>query len=85
MAEVNKVIYGTRILIDLTSDTVSEATLLTGSTAHKNDGTLITGTLLSGYPESLEINTEYIQDASNEDLLDSDGNSITDRWIYLRA
>lgn len=80
MAEVNKVIYGTRILIDLTSDTVSEATLLIGSTAHKNDGTL-----LSGYPESLEVNTEYIQDASDEDLLDSDGNSITDRWIYLRA
>lgn len=41
----NKVIYGGRTLIDLTSDTVSEATLAKGVTAHRADGTQITGTL----------------------------------------
>lgn len=40
---ISKVIYGDQILIDLTSDTVSEASLLTGVTAHGANGELITG------------------------------------------
>ena len=40
---INKIIYGGNTLIDLTGDTVSAATLLSGATAHDNSGTVITG------------------------------------------
>lgn len=41
---INKVIYGGRTLIDLTSDTVTADKLLKDITAHAADGTVITGT-----------------------------------------
>lgn len=41
---INKVEYGNTTLIDLTSDTVSEDTLLKGYTAHDKSGNVITGT-----------------------------------------
>lgn len=41
---INKVIYGGDTLIDLTSDTVDAAHLLSGYTAHDKSGTVITGT-----------------------------------------
>ena len=40
----NKVVYDGATLIDLTSDTVSPETLLTGATAHDASGVQITGT-----------------------------------------
>jgi len=40
----NKVILGSEVLIDLTSDTVDAAHLLSGKTAHSKSGALITGT-----------------------------------------
>lgn len=42
---INKVIYGSTTLIDLTGDTVSASHLETGYTAHDASGALITGTL----------------------------------------
>lgn len=42
---VNKVVYGTTVLVDLTSDTVAPETLLLGTVAHGADGEQITGTL----------------------------------------
>lgn len=42
--QVNKVVYGNRTLIDLTSDTVTEDKILSGFTAHDKSGTIITGT-----------------------------------------
>ena len=42
--QVNKVVYGNRTLIDLTSDTVTEDKILSGVTAHDKSGTIITGT-----------------------------------------
>ena len=45
---VNKVVYGTTVLVDLTEDTVTPAALLQGRTAHGKDGELITGTLDPG-------------------------------------
>lgn len=63
----NKVIYGGRTLIDLTGDTVTEATLAKGVTAHKADGTLITGTLEVDegiLPPSVE--TIYAEGGSSE-------------------
>lgn len=42
--EINKVVFGTDVLIDLTADTVTPAKLYKGATAHAKDGTTITGT-----------------------------------------
>ena len=42
--QVNKVVYGNRTLIDLTSDTVTKDKILSGFTAHDKSGTIITGT-----------------------------------------
>lgn len=43
--QVNKVIYGDRVLLDLTNDTVTESSVLKGVTFHKADGSLAVGTL----------------------------------------
>lgn len=40
----NQVIYGEQVLIDLTTDTVDPAHLLSGKTAHDKSGEVITGT-----------------------------------------
>lgn len=40
---VNKVIFGNGVLIDLTSDTVTAADILSGKTAHDKSGAAITG------------------------------------------
>lgn len=45
---VNKVVFGDRTLIDLTSDTVSADKLAKGVTAHDKTGAQITGTMESG-------------------------------------
>lgn len=42
---VTKVVYGGKVLIDLTGDTVTPGTLLTGTTAHDKSGAAITGTM----------------------------------------
>ena len=41
---VNKVVYGNKTLIDLTSDTVTKDKILSGFTAHDKSGATITGT-----------------------------------------
>lgn len=41
---INKVIWGDKVLVDLTADTVSEDTLAQGITAHDKTGAIITGT-----------------------------------------
>lgn len=43
---VNKVVYGGRTLIDLTSDTITPNVLLSGYTAHAKNGAQITGTFV---------------------------------------
>ena len=42
---INKIIFGTDTLIDLTSDTISPEVILEGYTAHDNSGATITGSL----------------------------------------
>ena len=41
---LNKIVYGSDVLIDLTGDTVSEDTLAKGITAHDKRGEVIVGT-----------------------------------------
>lgn len=40
---VNKIVYGTTVLVDLTSDSVTADALETGKTAHGKDGNIVTG------------------------------------------
>ena len=47
-AHVNKVVYGSSTLIDLTADTVTPATLMQGYTAHDASGAAIVGTASGG-------------------------------------
>lgn len=43
---VNKVVYGGDTIIDLTSDTVTVSSLLSGTTAHDKAGNSISGNLV---------------------------------------
>ena len=67
---VNKVIYGTQTLIDLTSDTVSADKMIAGITAHDKSGEVITGTCdfdtntqdaTAAVAEILEGKTAYVR------------------------
>ena len=57
---INKVIYGGRVLIDLTSDTVTADKLLAGYKAHGADGNIVNGTC------DYDMNT---QDATAAEIL----------------
>ena len=58
--EKNKIIYGGKVLLDLTNDTVSSDTLSRGITAHDKSGQIITGNLVpTDEVISEAINAEY--------------------------
>ena len=44
MAKPSKIVYGNTVILDLTSDTVAAANLLSGYTAHGRDGEEVVGT-----------------------------------------
>ena len=71
----NKVVFGNKVLIDLTGDTVTEEALLKGYTAHKADGTIITGTAFAGYPNEF-VFLDNIEDSSGNPIKDSSGKTI---------
>lgn len=52
----SKIVYGDKVLIDLTEDTITPATLKSGVTAHDALGAKITGTLDTTPPEESDIN-----------------------------
>lgn len=52
----SKIVYGDKVLIDLTEDTVTPATLKSGVTAHDASGAKITGTLDTAQPKESDIN-----------------------------
>lgn len=68
---VNKVVYDGNTLIDLTEDTVTAASMVTGSTAHAADGSLLNGTLV--------INKYYTGSSDPPASLGSDGD------LYLKV
>ena len=45
MAAISKVVYGNQTILDISQDSVSADTLLSGKTAHGSDGELVTGIL----------------------------------------
>ena len=58
---INKVIQGDQTLIDLTSDSVTTGSMLSGTTAHDATGALITGTI----PSKTVANVSLYWDAYN--------------------
>ena len=45
---INKVVYGSTTLLDLTSDTVTVSDVVSGVTFHLRDGNTATGTITNG-------------------------------------
>ena len=43
---INKVLYGSTVLIDLTNDTVAADKIIQGYTAHDKSGVIVTGNLV---------------------------------------
>lgn len=81
---VNKVNYGGKALIDLTKDTVSESSLLSGYTAHKKDGTVITGSFLADLPAEFDISNP-VTDSSGNTVTDGAGSSVQGAAVYRKA
>lgn len=67
----SKVVFGDKVLIDLTSDTVKKNHLLKGYTAHGADGELITG------------ECEY--DANTQDATATDSEILSGKIAYVRG
>lgn len=80
---VNKVIYGGEPLVDLTGDSVSPDSLLTGRTAHQADGTTITGTMFEGMPESYSL-SDALLDNDGDPIEDISGDEIDGDVLYAR-
>lgn len=55
MAEVNKIVFGKDVLIDLTSDTVTPQTLIENVKAHNRKGEIISGTIVDRGNSNVEI------------------------------
>lgn len=68
---VNKVNYGSTTLLDISNDTVTASTLLSGSTAHDNTGAQISG--------AVSFVTYYTGSSTPSSSLGSDGD------IYLKV
>ena len=72
---VNKVVYGTTVLVDLTADRVSPATLLRGVTAHDAAGEYITGTYEPG-GSTVHVETGEITLSSNSRTISITGSFV---------
>lgn len=81
---VNKVMYGTKTLIDLSNDTVTPDTLFKGCTAHLADGTIVTGTLFNNYPDE-QCFYDNLQDLNGTELEDSSGSKIKGKTVYKKV
>lgn len=80
----NKVIYNNKTLIDLTGDTVTEDILIQGYTAHRADGTIITGTAFAGYPDKW-VFADPLEDSDGDVIEDSSGDGINSRTVYQKV
>lgn len=61
---VNKVVYGTTVLVDLTEDTVNASDLAEGITAHGANGEFVTGTIKEGVPVNKSLTPELYDNGS---------------------
>lgn len=81
---VNKVMYGTKTLIDLSNDTVTSDTLFKGYTAHLADGSIVTGMLFNNYPDE-QCFYDTLQDLNRTELEDSSGSEIKGKTVYRKV
>lgn len=81
---VNKIVHGGRTLIDLTSDTITEEHLISGHTAHKSDGTAITGKAFEGRPEKF-IFCDDICGSRGQTVTDSQESAIQAETVYQKV
>lgn len=79
----NKTVLNGVTLIDLTADTVDSAVLLKGYTAHKADGTIITGSLFDGYASTITLR-DSLTDESDLTITDSSGNAVEGATVYAK-
>ena len=79
---VNKVVYGTTVLVDLTEDTVTHDKLLKGYTAHDASGEPITGTLEAGSGGSSDNNCEAYHITSASAKLNFKTTGTVKVWGY---
>ena len=82
---VNKVVYGTTVLVDLTKDTVTPDKLLNGATAHDASGEPITGTLEPGSGGSSDNNCEAYHITSASAKLNFKTTGTVKVWGYGTA
>lgn len=81
---VNKVVYNQNTLIDLTTDTVTADVLFSGYTAHKADGTIVTGTMFEGYPNRYFF-YESLQDSTGRDIMDTANSVVQGKTVYQKV
>ena len=79
---VNKVVYGTTVLVDLTGDTVTADKLLKGATAHDASGEQITGTMEAGSGGSSDNNCEAYHITSASAKLNFKTTGTVKVWGY---
>ena len=82
---VNKVIYGTTVLVDLTGDSVTPDKLLKGATAHDASGEQITGTMEAGSGGSSDNNCEAYHITSASATLNFKTTGTVKVWGYGTA
>ena len=79
---VNKVVYGTTVLVDLTEDTVTADKLLKGATAHNAAGEPITGTMEAGSGGTSDNNCEAYHITSASATLNFKTTGTVKVWGY---
>ena len=79
---VNKVVYGTTVLVDLTGDSVTPDKLLKGATAHDASGEQITGTMEAGSGGSSDNNCEAYHITSASATLNFKTTGTVKVWGY---
>lgn len=85
MSSYNKIqLANGQVLIDLTSDTVDTNKMLYGYSAHKSDGTIVSGTLFEDYPNNETLN-DVLTDSSGLNVIDSLSDDILYDINYVNA
>lgn len=81
---VNKVVYGTTVLVDLTGDTVTADKLAQGVTAHDKSGAAITGTMTTGGSSANNCEA-YTIDVTNPVVNFATTSGIIKAWGYAKG
>lgn len=84
MGTYNKIVVNGVTKIDLTNDTVTPDSMLYGYSAHKSDGTIISGTLFENYPDNESL-IDSLKDSSAININDSNGTPINVGVDYVNA